>query len=230
MPDEAPGLAVQQKQNWSALIVPSALVVLGGAIGGLVYWVLMRTTGVKPLGLDWYAGVPASLLLGGVAAFLGVYLFANSDTSQPTELKHTLAFALVCGIVWSPIIDTAKQTVLSAVAAKNADAAKNSAEELGKAVASGSSAGVEQEITKTVQTTTDAVNSLPSVTNDDVKRKIISDSQAAVGSLVGASQKAPDASIDALSKIGKQAASAGDPKLTRLVLDGLQRVQTASPG
>jgi hypothetical protein len=128
------------------------------------------------------------------------------------------------------IIDTAKQTVLSAVAAKNGDSAKNSAQLLGKAVASGSSAGVEQQIANTVQTTTDAVNSLPSVTNDDVKRKLISDSQDAVGSLVGASQKAPDASIEALSKIGRQAARAGDPKVTRLVLDGLQRVQTVSPG
>jgi hypothetical protein len=120
------------KTKWVHIHRTQHAVVLAGIVGGLVYWVLMRITGVKPLGLDWYAGVPASLLLGGVAAFLAVYLLANSHTSQPAELKHSVAFALVCGIVWSPIIDTAKQTVLSAVAAKNGDAAKNSAQLLGR--------------------------------------------------------------------------------------------------
>jgi len=215
--------------TWIASIPSSIRVVLSGMIGGLVFWVLMRITGVQPLGLNWYAGVPASLLFGGVAGFLGVYMLANSDTSQGPKIKHTFAFALVCGIVWSPVIDTAKQTVLSAVAAKNAGSAKDSAKALDHAVAGGSSAAVEQQIAKTAQTTSDAVMSLSSVTNFEVKRKVQSDSQDAVGALVGASQKAPDASVTALFKIGKEAAATGNPTVTKSVLDGLQRVQTMSP-
>jgi len=210
--------------NW-----PSIRVALSGAVGGLVFWVLMRITGVNPFGWRWYAGIPTSLLLGGVAAFLGVYLIANSDTSQAAELKHTLAFALVCGIVWSPVIDAAKQTALGAFAAKQADSAKDSAGQLKQEVAQGTPTKVEQQIAKTAQTTSEAVKSLPAVTNNDVKEKIISDSQDAVAALVDASQKAPDASIKALSTIGKEAAASGNPVVTRSILDGLQTVQTKSP-
>src|SRR5439155_25441337 len=102
--------------NW-----PSIRVALSGAVGGLVFWVLMRITGVNPFGWRWYAGIPTSLLLGGAAALLGGYLVATSDTSQAAELNHTLAFAVVCALVWSPVIDAAKQTALGAFAAKHAD-------------------------------------------------------------------------------------------------------------
>jgi hypothetical protein len=134
-------------------------IVISGMLGGLVYWLLLRITGVNPMGLPWYEGVSASVLLGGVAAFLAVYLLANSATSSG-EITHTLAFALVCGIIWSPVINTAKDTVSGVIAARNGSAAKNSAQQLGATVASGSAASLEQQITKTTQSTTDAVKTL----------------------------------------------------------------------
>jgi hypothetical protein len=58
---------------------------------------------------------------------------------------------------------------------------------------------------------------------------VISDSKEAVGALVDASRKAPDASVNALISIGKEAASQGDPRMTGSVLDGLEKIQTISP-
>lgn len=206
-----------------------ARVVVSGMVGGLVFWASLRVTGVKPMGLLWFAGLPASVLFGAVAAYLGVYLLANSDTSDATKLKHTLAFALVCGIVWSSVIDTAKNTVLGVVKAKSGDSASQSAQQLNKLSQSGGTAGVEQQIAKTGADTADAVKNLQSVANSDVKQKVLADSQTAVNALVTAAPKAPDASVDALYSIGKEAVQSGDPLVTRSVLEGLDRVEAASP-
>lgn len=208
----------------------STLLVVGaGMIGGLVFWVLTRITGILPFDWLWYASVPTALLLGGVSSFLGVFLLANSDTSKTTELKHTLAFALICGVVWSPVIDAAKQVVLGAVAANKADTAKTDASQLNATVSTGSTAAVENQVAKTQQTTLDAVKTLPTVTNAGVRQKVLSDSQDALSALVDASSKAPEASVNAIATIGNEAASSGDPTVARKTLDALTRLQKRSP-
>lgn len=77
--------------------------VLGvGAIGGALSWVFAVTIGVPPVLSHWWLAVPAAMLLGAGAAYIGVYLLASSDTAQ---VHRCLAFALLCGVAWKPVWD-----------------------------------------------------------------------------------------------------------------------------
>lgn len=77
--------------------------VLGvGAVGGALSWVFAITIGVRPVLNQVWLAVPATMLLGAGAAYIGVYLLASSDTAQ---VHRCLAFALVCGVAWKPVWD-----------------------------------------------------------------------------------------------------------------------------
>jgi membrane associated rhomboid family serine protease len=91
---------------------PLLYVMIAGAVGGLTSWLLQWLAGLTPFQKPAIFGIPALVVVGAVAAVLGVYLIANSDT---TELRHTLAFALVCGVFWQPVFDAAKLYVTHSV-------------------------------------------------------------------------------------------------------------------
>src|SRR5579859_2406692 len=80
-------------------------VAVAGAVGGFTSWLLQWLAGLAPFQKPASLGIPALIVVGGVAAVFGVYLIANSDIK---ELPHTLAFALLCGVFWQPIFDAAK--------------------------------------------------------------------------------------------------------------------------
>ncbi len=147
------------------------LVVLSGAVGGMVYWVLQAATGIAPFGFRWYGSVPAALLVGGVAAVLGVYLLANSDTTSRAQLIHTLSFALVCGITWSTVIAGAKQQVISATGVARADTAQDKAASLQNALKNGNRTEVSAKVSDTAAAAAQAVQSLPSTTDDQRESK-----------------------------------------------------------
>ena len=83
----------------------ATLVMGAGAFGGLTSWCLQTLAALKPFGLPARAAIPALIVVGAASALIGVYLIANSDTK---ETRHTLAFALVCGIFWQPVLKSAQ--------------------------------------------------------------------------------------------------------------------------
>jgi hypothetical protein len=195
----------------------------------MVYWILQVATGIKPFGFPWYGSVPASLLVGGVAAFLGVYLLANSDTTNRWELKHTLAFALVCGITWSTVIAGARQQVVSATGAVRAETAQDKAASLQNALKSGDPTEVGAKVTDTATATVQAVQSLSSTADDQVKAKIVDNSQQAVKTISQAVTIDPAASIDALKTVGTTATNAGATGLKVSVIDALSSIEKSNP-
>lgn len=82
-------------------LTEAGLILGAGAIGGFLSWVWAATLG-KPLAGSPWLMIPASMVLGMGAAFLGVYLLANSDTRA---LMRCLAFAIACGFSWKPVYD-----------------------------------------------------------------------------------------------------------------------------
>ena len=73
-------------------------VAIAGAVGGFTSWLLQWLAGLAPFQKPASEGIPALIVVGGVAAVFGVYLLANSNIR---ELPHTLAFALLCGALVS---------------------------------------------------------------------------------------------------------------------------------
>jgi len=207
---------------------PVLFVVLCGAVGGLVYWTSQRVVGIHPFNLRWYAAVPASLLFGAVAGFLGVYLIANSDTSDK-ELRHTLAFALICGVCWNPVIEAGKQTVNAAIGASDARSAEKQVDTLQQTLKSNNTAGVKQAISTIVQTTSQAIQKLPDIHDAEVKKNIQDASQATAKTLAQAAREHPDASIAGLEELGKAAAANKDFTLVKSVAESLSEVQSVNP-
>jgi hypothetical protein len=92
--------------NWKEII----FVVAFGAIGGLVSIVYSYAVGNPPVLGGTLLVFPAYVLLGAVAAFVGVYLLTKTDTS---DMKRCLAFALICGIFWSPVFEGMTEVIES---------------------------------------------------------------------------------------------------------------------
>jgi hypothetical protein len=110
--------------NKEAWLLPIGVAVVG-AIGGFGSWTLAFWLG-RPPALGWTAAVPAALLLGGIASFLGVFLFARTDMRHVT---HCLALAVACGLFFQPVLEGARLFVDRVVEERRVEEAKAAAVE-----------------------------------------------------------------------------------------------------
>lgn len=88
---------MSDESQWSEV----GKVLLFGGAGGLLSWVYAQTVGQPYAGSPWVV-IPSSFLLGMGAAYIGVYLLANSDRK---DLLRCLGFALACGFAWKPVYE-----------------------------------------------------------------------------------------------------------------------------
>lgn len=106
--EEMPTLRVHRRGGAPSTIPEGVTVVLGaGAFGGLASWAYSLTVG-RMLDMHWSLAALLCILLGAVAGLLGVYIIAKSDTR---DRVHLIAFAVLCGLSWRPIIDGASAYV-----------------------------------------------------------------------------------------------------------------------
>jgi hypothetical protein len=205
----------------------AGLVVGCGAVGGLVSWIIQAGGGAKPFGWAWYAGIPSLLILGAVAAVIGVYLIANSDT---TELRHTLSFAVVCGIFWQPVIQAGQTYVTQTVAQYDSSAVQTASEDLSKAVQNNSASDVRQRVTDTSNRTVELLQKIPTVGDPAVKSRLATDSKGAIMAIAKASKQNPTESIDALQKVGVVAAQNGEVDVAAEAVKSLKEIERQNPG
>ncbi len=92
-----------QEPDESKFGIAVFLVILGGIIGGFVSWLLTIIADQKPVFDTPLAAIPASMLFGAVAAFIGIYLLANTDTRA---VKRCVAFAILLGLSWQFVIES----------------------------------------------------------------------------------------------------------------------------
>ena len=85
--------------NWEVPL----FVIAAGATGGVLSWIYAMTIGQPPATSGIWT-LFAWMAFGMAAAYLGVYLIANTDTSV---LSRCLAFALLCGFSWKPTLEAA---------------------------------------------------------------------------------------------------------------------------
>ncbi len=82
-------------------------VLVAGVVGGLGSWFWSITYGT-PLKLPIPLAASVCLFFGGLAALVGVYVLANSDVSN---LPRLVAFSLLCGLFWKPVLDSGRTYV-----------------------------------------------------------------------------------------------------------------------
>ncbi|HZR29733.1 MAG TPA: hypothetical protein VFA71_13220 [Terriglobales bacterium] len=201
-------------------------VAIAGAVGGFTSWLLQWLAGLAPFQKPASLGIPALIIVGGVAAIFGVYLIANSDIK---ELPHTLAFALLCGVFWQPIFDAAKLYVQHSVTVRQGSEQQSMTQNLAAVVASGDQNTVKTKLDETANATTEVLSSLSTVQDRELKQKLVQQSNEAVDQVSKASDKAPDTTVESLQKIGEAAVQSGQPELAGRVLSKLNAIKIQNP-
>jgi hypothetical protein len=195
---------------------------IAGAAGGILFW-LLSVWSSQPAFPGWpvYGQILALAFIGAIAGLFGVYLLTASNLNS----MRTYVFAIVCGLVWQPIIDSARHSVNNASAVRQASAVNTTADQLSSAVSHGDARKIDSAVTSTVPAVTHAIDQLPNVQDAATKQQIVSGSKRAITALEGASTTAPDSSIQALQKIG---VSAGQANQTDVGLSAVQSLHAIS--
>jgi hypothetical protein len=201
-------------------------VAVAGAVGGFTSWLLQWLAGLAPFQKPASLGIPALIVVGGVAAVFGVYLIANSDIK---ELPHTLAFALLCGVFWQPIFDASKLYIQHSVSVRQGSQQQNMTQNLAAVVASGNENAVKTKLDETTNATTEVLSSLSTVQDSELKQKLVEQSNQAVDQVSKASDKAPDATVENLQRIGEAAVQSGQPEVAGRVLSKLNAIKAQNP-
>src|SRR5262245_50383605 len=110
-------------------------VALAGAAGGALFWLLAMWSGTTTFGRwPWVGQLVALMFIGSISGLFGVYLLTASNLNS----MRTYVFAIVCGLVWQPIINTAKQSVTNASVTRQTAEVNTETEHLKSAAAQGS--------------------------------------------------------------------------------------------
>ncbi|HWE83549.1 MAG TPA: hypothetical protein VG267_01290 [Terracidiphilus sp.] len=214
--NEAAAGGILSRENLKYL----AGVAIAGAIGGLLYWVLARFTGTSiPGNFGPAAAVFALMFVGAVAAAIGVYLLTASD---PTDIR-TYIFAMVCGLMWQPVIASGQQLVTNATATRQNSTEAQTVQNVQTATKSGNVEQINTAVQQTVPAVTTALATSAGVSDTEKKTQIADTSKQAIDQIQSASAKAPDASVDALQTISTTAATSGQ---SAVAIHGIQALNT----
>lgn len=181
-------------------------VVIAGAVGGLLYWVLAHFTGTTIPGNFGPAGaIFALMFVGAVAGAIGVYLLTASD---PTAIR-TYIFAMVCGLMWQPVIASGERIVTDATATSQNSAAAQATQDVQTATNTNDPSQINAAVQKSVPAVTAALDSSTSVTDTQKKTEIADTSKQAINTFQTAAAKSPEAPVEAISSVSLHAANSG---------------------
>jgi len=196
-----------------------------GAIGGLASWCIQLLIGVAPYNKPAYLVLPLLVVVGGIAAALGVFLIANSDTK---ELKHTLAFAIACGVFWQPVIQSARSFVGQTSTASQTATLQSANDEVAKAATSGTG-NLPAKVAMASKLTTDLLSKVSATPDADVKAGVVAESTRTVDQISAAAPRAPEESLGALQAIGEAAVKSNQTEVAKRVLYKLDTISAQNP-
>jgi hypothetical protein len=183
----------------SSQIKQALFVAFCGALGGGIFWLLGKWSGTATFGYwKWYGQIPALGFLGAIAALFGVYLLTASNLNA---LK-TYIFAIVCGVVWQPIINTAIKSYSNVGVTRQVAQVSSQTDQLNNTADHGSQEQIQSAVKATVPAVTQALKQFPDVQDADKKQAIVESSDKALAALQAAAVKAPDTSIQAIKEVG----------------------------
>jgi hypothetical protein len=189
-----------------------------GAVGGILSCVYSAVTG-SPLE-PWFPKGLASMALGAGASFVGAYVLATPDMSQPLGRIRGLAFALICGFAWRPVYDAGGALVEQAVKNRNDSpilAQAKASEEQATELTQAPPAELPARISATKASALALIGDMQRAQGTETKRKVRRTAEKLIQSLAGPAStgdpKVEDAQLDALKELGKKAADEKDMEL-----------------
>jgi hypothetical protein len=196
-----------------------------GCIGGILFWVLSKLSGTAVFGAwPWYGQVPALAFLGAVAALFGVFLLTASNLNA----MKTYIFAIVCGVVWQPIINTAIKSYSNVGVTRQVEQVSTKTDQLQNTANNGSTEQVQSAVKATVPAVTEALKQYPDVQDAEKKQAIVDSSDKALVALEAAAAKAPDSSIQGIKEVGIAANDGHHPDVGLHAIHSLREIGLAS--
>lgn len=176
-------------------------VAFSGAIGGLLAWL----TGLAAIAAgEHLTSLLAALIGGAIAAGVGIYLIANSDTSQ---LMKLIFFAALCGISWQAVLATGGTLVRKAIVQSAIDNSKDASKTL-TGVEAGQKAS-DEKIKSVADRAAKVTDKLPSIESSELKSDARQTVTEAIKTLKIAAPNNPQAATAALGEIAKRADESG---------------------
>jgi hypothetical protein len=208
-------------------IVQALYVALCGAIGGLLFWVLCKYSASTPkeiAGWPWFGQVGALMFIGGIAGLFGVFLL----TASQIPAMRTYIFAIVCGLLWQPIIDEAQKSAGNVLATQQTQNVDNQAGLVRAASANGNPEQVKAAVGAAVPVVTQAIRKLSDVQDAQKSQDIVNSSQKAITELQAAASKDPDSSVGALKDVSIAASQGHHTMLALHAIQSLQEIGMSS--
>jgi hypothetical protein len=196
-----------------------------GAIGGILFWVLSKLSGTALFtSWPWYGQIPALAFLGAIAALFGVLLLTASNLNA---LK-TYIFAIVCGVVWQPIITTAINSYSNVGATRQVEQVSTQTNLLTNTASHGSQQEINSAVKATVPAVTQALNQSGTVQDAGKKQELINSTNKALVAFEAAASKAPDSSIQAIQDVGIAASNSNHPDVGINAIHSLREIGIAN--
>lgn len=211
----------------TAQVVQALCVALFGAIGGLLFWVLGKYSGNVPkqiVSWPWYGQVSALMFMSAIAGMFGVYLL----TASQVPAIRTFMFAIVCGLLWQPIIDQAQKSAGNILATQQSHYVDNQAGLVKAASSNGDEEQVRVAVGAAVPVVTQAITKLSNVQDTEKNQELVNSSQKAITELQAAASKAPNSSVGALKDVGIVASQGHQTALALHAIQSLQEIGMSS--
>ncbi len=201
---------------------------LAGAMGGFASWLLAVLFNLPLIPNNGGQQIPTwaipfvFIFFGVMAAFVGAFL---SNTKED-DLKRFAVFSLLCGMAWKPVLDGGQRYVEGFTQTQKlkdaSQALRQSSDDLEKAKAPEESAKKVSDLGgKTVELLKDTANLAVATPPQESAAAI--DGALKTLSTEGA-KAAPDASVDALQKIGDKAVLLRHPTWLQKTINSLDAV------
>ena len=175
------------------------IVALCGLAGGLLAWLL----GIAAIAsAERLTSLAAALLGGAIAAGVGVYLIAHTDTST---VAPAIFFASLCGLSWQAVLATGNNLVQKAIVQSAITSTKEASETLNEPGQTAS----DEKIKSVTNNALKVVDKLPAIESSEQKsdaRQIVAE---AIKTLTTAAPTNPQAATEALGQIAKRADESG---------------------
>jgi hypothetical protein len=196
--------------------------VLGaGAAGGFVSWIYSMIVGPR-LPLPMFAAIAACFILGATAALVSVYVVANSDVNNGPRL---IAFAVICGIFWKPVLDSS----ISYVNQKRdvANSQERSDVTLAKLQVT-PAASRPAAVAEATDATTDLLKTSDRLKDPELEEKARVKTGELINVISSKGASDPAVAVTALTEIREAASNTGNPQLAAVADNAINRLKPQS--
>lgn len=204
------------------------LLAAAGGVGGLLAWFTPILAGNTVGAHISFLVAVGNVLAGAVAAIVGIYMVARTDT---THLMHGIALALVCGIAWNPVLQTAVNLFQSNAAKGDVieatDRLRESTKELTTSV-NNMESGQISAVADSAASLAETLSTVEFSKDKSIKSTAEKQINEALEAITTAGANNPNVAVEAIRKVGMAGALSGSDRVSRAASQALDNLAASA--